>query len=294
MQVSRLMALAQETARRVVERRGARSLFVDVAGMRMHYLDLAGRSDGPTMVLVHGLGGSSLGWCRVLFRLARGARRVVAVDLPGSGFSPEPKEGPLGLDGLLASFESFAAQEVPERAVFIGQSLGGALVARFAGRHPEKILGLVLVCPAGGRADPARIREVVESYRVTTHREARELVGRLFARPPRILSFVLGPMLVPLLRRDSVQRLLRDALHTTALEDAELQALPPPVLLLWAKNERILPYESIEHFRTHLPEQSQIEEIDDFGHSPQLDRPGRLAELILRFVGARVPCNLGS
>jgi pimeloyl-ACP methyl ester carboxylesterase len=280
--------------RRAAERRGALSRFADVQGLRMHWLEVPGRGDGPTVVLVHGLGGSALGWWRVMFRLAGHVRRVVAVDLPGAGFSPIPATGPLGFSGVMSALESFAHDQVSEPAVYLGNSLGAAMVARFASRHPDQTSGAVLVSPAGGRVSAERIEELVAGFQVTTQREARELARRFFSRPLKVLPLLMGPSLLKLMRGPGVRRLLDEALRTSGLEAAELEGLEPPVLLLWAKNERVLPYESLDHFRKHLPPTAQIEEVEDFGHSPQLDRPQRLVARVVRFLAERVKGNLAA
>src|SRR2546427_12457671 len=61
-----------------------RSRTIDLDGP-VHYADFGGT--GPTLVLVHGLGGSHLNWMAVAPALARGAR-VLAVDLAGFGRTP--------------------------------------------------------------------------------------------------------------------------------------------------------------------------------------------------------------
>jgi len=58
---------------------------IDLAGETLHYADFGG--EGPTLVLVHGLGGSYSTWLAVGTSLARRGR-VVAPDLPGFGRSP--------------------------------------------------------------------------------------------------------------------------------------------------------------------------------------------------------------
>ncbi|MFN7135603.1 MAG: alpha/beta fold hydrolase, partial [Myxococcales bacterium] len=93
----KLLPMGQELLRRVLVRQGAQSVYRELEGHRVHYFDVPGRGAGPTVVLLHGLGGSSIGFSRCLLPLARNARRVIAPDLPGSGWSPEPADGPLGL-----------------------------------------------------------------------------------------------------------------------------------------------------------------------------------------------------
>jgi pimeloyl-ACP methyl ester carboxylesterase len=168
----------------------------------MHSFEVAGRvPGGPTVVLIHGLGGSSVGYWRVMFRLAAHAGRVVVPDFPGSGFSPLPPGGPLGFAEVMDVYGRFAARAIPERAIHVGNSLGGAMAARFAARNPDRVSGLVLVSPAGGRVEPRRMQELIDGFQVQTQREARALSRRFFSRPPLLLPFLMGPTILPLMAR---------------------------------------------------------------------------------------------
>ena len=57
-----------------------------LTGVRVHHADYGGHPDGPSVVLVHGLGGSHLNWDLLAPRLTPYAR-VLALDLPGFGLS---------------------------------------------------------------------------------------------------------------------------------------------------------------------------------------------------------------
>ena len=64
----------------------------------------------------------------------------------------------------------------------------------------------------------------------------------------------------------------------------ELAALQPPTLILWGRSERLLPSASLEFFRRAVPAHVRIEEPDEFGHCPYLDRPRAVADRIAAFV----------
>lgn len=101
--------------------------------------------DGPTFVLVHGLGVSSRYFQPTAAELAR-IGRVYLVDLPGFGAAPDPRRD-VTLDdhaGVLASFLAAARLESP---VLVGHSMGAQIVARLALRHPEQARTIVLMAP---------------------------------------------------------------------------------------------------------------------------------------------------
>src|SRR5438876_966375 len=129
-----------------------RSRTIDLDGP-VHYADFGGT--GPTLVLVHGLGGSHVNWMAVAPALARDAR-VLAVDLAGFGRTPlgersaDVHANRILLDRFL---EAVAAGPV----VLVGNSMGGLVAMMEAALAPERVAGLVLVAPAQPRSAEARM-----------------------------------------------------------------------------------------------------------------------------------------
>src|SRR5437870_1731680 len=129
---------------------------LDVDGGPVHLADFGGT--GPTMILVHGLGGSHANWLAVGPGLAAHAR-VLAPDLPGFGRTPlagrsaRVRANVELLDRLLDAVDGGPA-------VLVGNSMGGLIAMMEAAARPEKVAALVLVGPAqprprGALLDPA-------------------------------------------------------------------------------------------------------------------------------------------
>ena len=107
----------------------------------------AGPGDAPTIVFLHGLGGSQATWQLVLGELAD-RYRVVAVDLPGHGQS-SAGEADYSVGGHAAAVaEAIRAKRI-RSATVVGHSLGGAIGIALALDHPELVTGLVLINSAG-------------------------------------------------------------------------------------------------------------------------------------------------
>ena len=117
--------------------------FVDVDGVRLHYVD---RGQGPAVVLLHGNG--------VLLQdfevsgvtdLAAESHRIIAFDRPGFGYSDRPRSRawtPTAQADLIAQ----ALQQIGvERAVIVGHSWGTMVALAMALDHPELVSGLVLL-----------------------------------------------------------------------------------------------------------------------------------------------------
>src|ERR1700710_3049562 len=115
---------------------------VDLSGP-VHYLDFGGA--GRPIVLVHGLGGSSVNWLGVGPQLSK-VGRVVAVDLAGHGRTLS-----LGRSARVSAnralLSRFLGEVAREPAVLIGNSMGGYLSLAQAAAEPATVRALVLVAP---------------------------------------------------------------------------------------------------------------------------------------------------
>src|SRR3954447_6734111 len=123
---------------------------IDMGGP-VHYVDFGGNPAGPTLVLVHGLGGSHLNWA-LLAPLLTDHARVLALDLPGFGLS-EPGHRLCTVQNNVRVLDRFIREVAGAPVVLVGNSMGGMISLLQTSRRPETVRGLVLLDPAipGGR-----------------------------------------------------------------------------------------------------------------------------------------------
>ncbi|MBO9663324.1 alpha/beta hydrolase [Dokdonella sp.] len=144
--------------------------FVDVGGMRLHYVD---RGQGPVIVMVHGLSGNLRNFHALIDRLAKD-HRVIAVDRPDCGYSTRLSGKHPDLFAQAAVLAEFMRTLDLRRPLLVGHSLGGALSLALALDHPEAVSGLVLIAPASGAiVDPPAVFKDLD----LTSPLARELVA---------------------------------------------------------------------------------------------------------------------
>jgi len=99
-------------------------------------------------LFVHGLGGNATNWTD-LMALLRDRVDGVAVDLPGFGWSPPPRDGDFTLRRSAATLADLVASRFDGRPVHLfGNSMGGAIAVQLAARHPQLVRTLTLVSPA--------------------------------------------------------------------------------------------------------------------------------------------------
>lgn len=110
----------------------------------------AGKPQGARLILVHGTPGEAVGWADYLLN-PPASMEVLALDRPGFGHSD-----PAGAVTRLAEQAAAVLALMPtdgRAVVLLGHSLGGAVVARVAADHPERVSGLVLLAAS---LDPAQ------------------------------------------------------------------------------------------------------------------------------------------
>jgi pimeloyl-ACP methyl ester carboxylesterase len=127
---------------------------VTIDGAMLHVRDTpAVSAEAEPAVYVHGLGGSSQNWTDLAGLLA-GRLDGQAVDLPGFGYSDPSRRYsiPAFADRLISYLEH--ADRGPVHLV--GNSLGGSIAVRVAGRRPDLVRTLTLISPAMPFLDPRR------------------------------------------------------------------------------------------------------------------------------------------
>jgi pimeloyl-ACP methyl ester carboxylesterase len=278
-----LLATLQGYVRRRLIAAGVSSDLHLVGGHSVHAYRVTGSGVGPPVLLVHGLGGSANGWVRVLRALGRDFSAVHAVDLPGSGFSPLPASGPLSLEEHLGVLHAYCRDVVKEPAFVVGNSLGGALSVLLAATHPEDLVALGLVAPAGGEMTRASMLELMRTLDVRTTGDAVRLTRRLFHRAP-LVAILFAPELKKTHATPAVRALRSRAQERDHIPAELLAQIRAPTLLLWGASEKLLPREQLDWYRAHLPPGARIEVVPGFGHVPQMERPRELVERLRAFA----------
>lgn len=116
----------------------------EIAGILTTFLE---GGDGPPVILLHGPGESSFWWMRVIPGLVK-THRVIVPDMPGHGAS-ETGEIQLSEDLVHKWLDTLIEQSCKISPVIAGHALGGAIAARFAINHRNRLNRLVLVDSLG-------------------------------------------------------------------------------------------------------------------------------------------------
>ena len=127
----------------------------------------------PPVLFVHGNGGNRTQWAAQLDHLRAAGRRAVAFDLRGMGESDIAYDGDYSIDAFGSDVAAVADALKLSRFVLVGHSFGGAVVAAYAGKHPERLAGLVFADVAGDmRGTPqAQVEGLLHRLEPATYEE---------------------------------------------------------------------------------------------------------------------------
>jgi 4,5:9,10-diseco-3-hydroxy-5,9,17-trioxoandrosta-1(10),2-diene-4-oate hydrolase len=214
---------------------------VEVDGIALAYDD---EGQGVPVVCLHAIGHGAGDFARLRARL-RARHRVIALDWPGQGASGDDRH-PTSAGRYAALLAGFVDALGVERAVLLGNSIGGAAAIRYAAAHPHRVCGLVLENPGGLQAIDVLVRRatrLMAAFFAAGERGAawyppafaayyRLVLQRGAAAPQRARIVASGR---------EIARVLREAWESFGEPDADLRALVPgidrPVLFAWATRD---------------------------------------------------------
>ena len=261
-----------------------------VAGVHRWHVQEMGA--GPDLLLIHGAGGATHSWRGMMPLLAR-AHRVVALDLPGQGFTVRGPRGREGLEEVSADIAALCRAEGWAPRGLVGHSAGAAVALRLAGvLGPERVAlvnaalgdfpGLAgLLFPAmakllaanpltalavSGLATRAAAERVIRSTGSEIDAEGLDCYARLFADRGHVDATLR------MMARWSLARLRRD-----------LPRIDVPVLLLAADGDGAVPPAVSDEAAAMLP-RGEARRLPGLGHLAHEEAPERVAAAVLAFL----------
>ena len=260
---------------------GVRSRYVQAGPYRLHYLEAG---SGPPLLLVHGLASSATqDWGRLIGPLGR-RFHVFAPDLPGFGESERPAGADYSIPMQVEAVRGFMTAVGLGKARVAGLSMGGWIVCRLAGSHPEMVERLVVVDAAGMRPDGPAIPAEVLLPR--DEDGVRRLVAAVRHNAPVPPSFVARDILARRLREEWVVR--RALLSMAAGRDwlnGTLGRADMPVLVVWGKQDALIPVAYAAPLAAEFP-RAELKVLDGCGHVPIADCPEAFDREVVPFLAA--------
>jgi pimeloyl-ACP methyl ester carboxylesterase len=272
-----------------------------VRRVRIHGHEVVYREagEGPVLLLLHGMAGSSRAWREVMPGLSED-HRVIAPDLLGHGESAKPL-GDYSLGAFASGLRDLLGVLDVDRATIVGQSFGGGVAMQLAYQHPELCERLVLV-DSGGLG-----REVSLILRAVTLPGADLLLPVLFPvfvkeRGDQVSRFLLRRgirsgraaeiwlayrSLTESDNRRAFVRTMRSVIdpggQSVSALDRLYLATAVPTLIVWGADDPIIPVSHAHAAHEAIPG-SRLEIIEGVGHFPHVEDPPRFTAVLRDFL----------
>ena len=276
---------------------------VEIDGTPINYVDVGSPGLHEPVVLVHGLGGQWQNWLENIPRLAQ-ERRVLALDLPGHGLTPEPADGEISISGYGRCVDSFCERLGLGKVALVGNSMGGFVVAEVATQFPERVTRLTLVSAAGISSADALQRPVLLFGRIAaaiatnTAARHRSLAARPITRHSSLLLVARHPRL---LKADLAYEGFFKGTGKAGFDDAlracldydfrdSLPDVKAPTLIVWGEKDSIIPVRDANEFERLIPDSRKVV-MRDTGHIPMAERPRAFNDLLTDFLAETGPAE---
>jgi pimeloyl-ACP methyl ester carboxylesterase len=263
------------------------------------------RGNGQPIVFVHGLLVNGDLWRKVVPGLAKDFR-CITPDWPlGSHELPMKPDADLSPPALAKLIADFLAELKLEDVTLVANDTGGAFSQLLVTEHADRVGRLVLTpSDAFESFFPPIFRYlqwlghvprsgwlIAQTLRVGAIRRLPIALGWFSKRPiePAIIDAYFTPLRSSRAVRRDLEKVLRGVDAGYTLRAAErLEGFRRPVLLAWAREDRLFPLELAERLAARLPD-ARIEQIEDSYTFVPEDQPERLSELIAAFAREPAP-----
>jgi 4,5:9,10-diseco-3-hydroxy-5,9,17-trioxoandrosta-1(10),2-diene-4-oate hydrolase len=260
---------------------------------RLHYHEAGA---GPSLVLLHGSGPGVSGWSNFRGNLGVFARhfRTVVPDLPGFGRSDRPP--------LDRAYPRVAAEHLlrlldaleMDRALLLGNSMGGYVALEFALAHPDRVERIVGMGPGGlaanilGPEQSEGARRLGE-FMAAPSREAMErwvdtMVANKKVVDDALIDERLANALAPGAIESAIAIFLSLAQHPEPVPLwARVKDIKAPTLITWGRDDRMLPVEGALFGFRQMPN-AELHIFSRCGHWAQVERKDEFERVVIEFL----------
>jgi pimeloyl-ACP methyl ester carboxylesterase len=257
---------------------------VEIFGQKIQYIEAG---SGPTVILLHGLGGDKSNWAYTTPVLAKNYH-VYVPDQIGFGESDKPLIA-YRIGTLVDFLDGFYKKLGIAKAIVVGNSLGGWTAAAFTLAHPEKVDRLVLVDSAGyslAKTGVQAQRELLQVLNPSTVASEKALMGIILANKAMVTdAFAEGAFAQHMRRNDgyTIDRFLDSLFRNEDVIDGKLDAIKVATLVVWGREDGLIPLSAGQMMGTEIAG-SQTVILDHCGHVPQIECAVPFNTALMKFL----------
>jgi 3-oxoadipate enol-lactonase len=257
-----------------------------VTGVALGRVMIEVGGEGPTILFVHGLGGTSNSFQALLGGLD--GFRCVRPDLPGSGRSATPF-GKLTMDGFVETIGEIMRVVGTAPAHLVGHSMGTTVCLHVAAKMPESVASLTLFGPIHEVSDAARQR-LKDRARTARQDGMIGIADAAVAGGLSSATRTASPLAVPFLRESHMRQDAEgfgqscEALAET--HGADLRLVRCPTLLITGDEDTVAPPSAAQAIADKI-KGATLKVLERCGHWTPVERPQDCARLLSEHVRAR-------
>ncbi len=272
-------------------------------GFSLHALEWS--DAGVPFVLLHGFGNDAHVWDDFAPAVAP-YYRTLAFDLRGHGDSDRDPELRYDHESMARDVAAATGALEIRRFVLVGHSMGGRVAMRVAGKHPDRLAGLVIVdagpeldlrgvtrirLDATAKADPSFASS--EEYERTLSLAyplarpaalARMARHGLRARPDGRLEPKTDPAFFTAFGREGPEAAARRSAEETAVLWEALARTPCPTLVVRGAASDVLSADVADRMAEEVLPRGSLAVVPQAGHSVMIDNPDAFRDAVTRFV----------
>lgn len=256
--------------------------YVSVGGYKIRYLEEG--SSQESIVLLHGLGGMAERWLPAIPFLSK-SHRVLAPDLIGHGLSDKPQTDytPDFFKRITLEF----IESLPMKTVYVvGNSLGGEIAAECAAACHQLIKKAVLVSPAGIMKKSTPALDAYTMAALYPNHESVRMAYKMMLGGDRDVSDKSVENFISNMTRPNTKMVFLSTLlgikNSPAITE-KLKKINIPVLLIWGREDKIIPVNYSKDFVSAI-QNCKFIEMEGCGHIPYEEKPEEFSKLVLDFL----------
>lgn len=266
--------------------------FIEIDGIKTYVVE---KGRGINVIFINGLASSVYTWRKLFYRISNDFH-AYAIDFKGTGFSEKPK--------CIYSIKVFTNQILGlmnyyriDKAVLVGNSLGGEIALDFAFNYPEKVSKLILIDSVGYQKNKGIIKLLVKMSRLKiVYKFLNACISRDFSK--KIIQWaifndsIIDKNMIegyhkPMKTRGAISAFIElvKNLSYTEFDYNKVKNIRIPTLIIWGREDKWIPVSDAYRFHRDI-KNSKLVILENCGHGPQEEKPEEVAKLVKDFISS--------
>lgn len=257
---------------------------ININDYNAHYFISRDQSHKETLVLLHGMTDNKNSFLQACKKLSNNYNLILP-DLMGHGENIKKTDLEYSIEAQINFLNVLLSKLEINKCNLVGASMGGHISALYALKYPDMVKKLIIINSAGIELDNYPIYKDF-GQDVFTKEKFDEMFSKLYHIKPK-LPFPFKKYMINEVNktRNFIDNILLPSIKKGTYFDLKqyIPNITVPTLILRSEYDSVIPYEVAETFHENIAN-SELQIIKDSAHSPQLEVPETVAQIIHSFL----------